>query len=211
MITIKTMVFNGFQVNTYILYDETNECIIIDAANYDKSEDNEIEQFIELNKLKPVYHINTHCHVDHILGGKFIEIKYGIGICIHPESLNFLNNAKDQALMYGFNLTEIANLSMQINDGDKLLFGNSTLDVLYTPGHASGSVCLVNQKDKFVISGDVLFRDSIGRTDLPTGNYDILKQSIFNKLFTLPDVYKVYPGHGPTTTIGYEKLNNPFL
>jgi glyoxylase-like metal-dependent hydrolase (beta-lactamase superfamily II) len=211
MVTIKQLVFNGFQVNTYLLWDETNECVIIDAANSNTSEDKKLTEIIEKELLNPVLHINTHCHVDHVLGGSFVENKFGLGVSIHPESQGFLAKAKDQAAMYGFSLDATANVSQLLKDGDKVKFGNSELEIVYTPGHAAGSICLINHECKFVITGDVLFCDSIGRTDLPTGNFDVLKHSIENKLFTLPDVYTVYPGHGPDTSIGYERINNPFL
>jgi glyoxylase-like metal-dependent hydrolase (beta-lactamase superfamily II) len=114
-------------------------------------------------------------------------------------------------MMYGFNLNKTANISDFINEGEKIKFGNSELDIIYTPGHAAGSICIISHNDEFVITGDVLFHESIGRTDLPTGDFDLLKNNILNKLFTLPDVYTVYPGHGPETSIGHEKGNNPFL
>ncbi len=211
MITVNQLVFNGFQVNTYILSDETKECVIVDAANYEQRENQKLADFIEKNGLKPVLHINTHCHVDHVLGGAFVEEKYGLGVSIHPDSNGFILKAKEQAMMYGFNLNKTANISNFINEGEKIKFGNSELDIIYTPGHAAGSICIISHNDEFVITGDVLFHESIGRTDLPTGDFDLLKNNILNKLFTLPDVYTVYPGHGPETSIGHEKGNNPFL
>jgi hydroxyacylglutathione hydrolase len=211
MVTVKQLVFNGFQVNTYILWDETKECVIIDAANSDTAEDLQLTETIEKEHLNPICHINTHCHVDHVLGGSFIEKKFGLGVSVHPESKAFLSKASEQAAMYGFSLKSTANITQFLNEGEKVKFGNSELEIAYTPGHAAGSICLINHENKFVITGDVLFRDSIGRTDLPTGDFDVLKQSIENKLFKLPDVYTVYPGHGPGTSIGYERINNPFL
>lgn len=211
MITVNQLVFNGFQVNTYILNDETNECIIIDAANYDQRENQKLSGFIENKGLKPVMHINTHCHVDHVLGGAFVEEKYGLGVSMHPDSEGFLLKAREQAMMYGFNLNKTAKISSYVNEGDIIKFGNSELEIIYTPGHAAGSICIISHKDEFVITGDVLFYESIGRTDLPTGNYDLLKNNILNKLFILPDVYTVYPGHGSETSIGHEKGNNPFI
>lgn len=211
MITVKQLVFNGFQVNTYILSDETKECVIVDAANYDNNENKKLTDYIESQGLKPVYHINTHCHIDHVLGSAYVEEKYGTGLSIHPDSKGFLASAKEQATMYGFNLNATASISHLLNEGDKIKFGKSELEVLYTPGHADGSICLVSHESKFVITGDVLFCESIGRTDLPTGSFDLLKNSILNKLFSLPDVYTVYPGHGPETSIGHERINNPFI
>ena len=211
MITVKKFIFNGFQVNTYVLSDETKECIIIDAANYEASEDAELANYIEKEQLKPIAQYSTHCHVDHVLGSAFVETKFNLGLGIHPDSKVFLETAIAQGAMYGFNLKSIPKLAQHIQEGAKITFGHSELEVVYTPGHADGSICLINHDQKFVITGDVLFHESIGRTDLPTGNFDVLHQNIMNKLFTLSDVYKVYPGHGPETSIGHEKINNPFL
>ncbi len=211
MITIKKLIFNGFQVNTYVLSDETKECVIIDAANYDANEDATLADYIEKEKLKPIAQIYTHCHIDHVLGSAFVEKKYNIGMSIHADSKVFLENATAQATMYGFNLKATAQIANTIKEGDTIKFGNSALEVVYTPGHADGSICFINHTQQFVISGDVLFRESIGRTDLPTGDFDSLHHHITTKLFSLPDDYKVYPGHGPETSIGHEKINNPFL
>ncbi|MEI6820819.1 MAG: MBL fold metallo-hydrolase [Bacteroidota bacterium] len=211
MITIKKFVFNDFQVNCYVLYDETKECIIVDAANYNKSEDDELANYITNEGLKPVCLVNTHCHIDHILGSAFVENTYGLGITMHAAGKVFLDNAIAQANVYGFNLKGVAKVTGSLNEGDKIKFGNSELEVLYTPGHADGSICLVNHTQEFVITGDVLFQESIGRTDLPTGDYDLLKKNIITKLFTLEVTYIVYPGHGPSTSIGNEAMNNPFI
>ncbi len=211
MITIKKFIFNGFQVNTYLLFDETKECVIIDAANYDANEDAALANYIEKENLKPVAQVYTHCHIDHVLGSAFVEKEYNIGMSIHSGSKGFLDNAIAQAAMYGFNLKATAQIANVVNEGDKITFGNSELEVLYTPGHADGSISLVNHAEQFVITGDVLFHESVGRTDLPTGNFDILHHSIIKKLFSLPDNYTVYPGHMMETSIGHEKINNPFL
>jgi len=211
MIKITKFIFNGFQVNTYLLSDETKECIIIDAANYDATEDTALANYIEKEGLKPIAQIYTHCHIDHVLGSAFVERKYNIGMGIHPDSIAFLENATTQATMYGFNLKSTAKIANYIKEGDKITFGNSELEVVYTPGHADGSICFINHAQQFIISGDVLFRESIGRTDLPTGDFDVLHHNIIKKLFSLPDVYTVYPGHGPETNIGHERINNPFL
>jgi len=211
MITIKKFTFNDFQVNTYLLYDETKECIIVDAGNYNKHEDEDLSQFITEEGLKPVCLVNTHCHIDHILGSAFVEKTYGLGISMHKDGKMFIDNAINQANAYGFNLKEVAKVTGFLNEGDKIKFGNSEVEVLSTPGHADGSICLVNHKQEFVITGDVLFYESIGRTDLPTGDYNVLKENIFSKLFSLKGSYIVYPGHGPSTSIGHEEMNNPFL
>ncbi len=211
MITIKRFTFNAFQVNTYLLFDETKECIIVDAANYENYEDEELKNYIISEGLKPVMMLMTHCHIDHVLGSAFVEKTYGLGITMHKAGKVFLDNAISQASIYGFNLKEVAKPVSFVDEKDILKFGNSEIEILYTPGHADGSICLVNHKQEFVITGDVLFQESIGRTDLPTGDYDILKKNIITKLFMLGENYKVLPGHGPSTSIGHEAMNNPFI
>ncbi len=198
-------------VNTYILYDETNECIIIDAACVEESEQKQLSDFFVNNKLKLTRNINTHCHIDHVLGHDFIASNYGIFPEYHQASNPFFVTLRETAVNFGYRIDRIPSAKGYLHDGDLIKFGNSELKVIYTPGHADGSVCFYQQDQGFVITGDVLFRESIGRTDLPTGNYNILMKSIKEKLFTLPDDVVVYPGHGPETTIGYEKLNNPFI
>lgn len=211
MITIKTFTFNAFMVNTYLLFDETREAVIVDAACSDAREESALEQFIEAGSLKLVRNINTHCHIDHILGNLFIEERYGILPEYHPAGKPFLDRAKDIGITYGFSVPRIPSPGPFLEDGETITWGTSRLKVLYTPGHADGSCCFYNKEQGFVITGDVLFQDSIGRTDLPSGNFDLLMESIRKKLFTLPDDTVVYPGHGPETEIGYEKLNNPFI
>ncbi len=211
MITIEKFVFNAFQENTFLLYDETKECIIIDPGCYEEHEKNHLQDFISSNGLKPVKQIYTHCHVDHILGNNFIIETYGLKPEIHEAGLQFLLRGHEQGRIYGFQMEENATTDLFIKEGDIVKFGNSELKVVYTPGHADGSICFINDDQKFVITGDVLFRDSIGRTDFPTGDFDVLMQSIHEKLFTLEDDFTVYCGHGPETSIGYEKVNNPFI
>lgn len=211
MIKIQKFEFNTFMVNTYLLYDETNECLIIDAGCAEESEKKQLSDFIEKNKLKLTRSINTHCHIDHVLGHDFIASHFGIFPEYHEAGILFFVPIRDIAASYGYRIDHIPAAKGYLYDGDLIKFGTSELKVLYTPGHADGSVCFYQQDQRFVITGDVLFRESIGRTDLPTGNYDTLMKSINEKLFTLPDDVVVYPGHGPETTIGHEKLNNPFI
>jgi len=211
MIILKNFVFNPFQVNTYVLYDETKKCIIVDPACMDEIEKNELSQFIETHNLLPLKLFNTHTHFDHIAGNRFVAEKYQINLEVHKDSLNILHSARASAEIFGFDLIESVEPSAFINDGDIIKFGNSELEVLYTPGHVDGSVCFYSKNDNFVISGDVLFNLSIGRSDLPTGNHKFLIESIKSKLVVLPGNTIVYPGHGLFTTIGYEIENNPFL
>jgi glyoxylase-like metal-dependent hydrolase (beta-lactamase superfamily II) len=211
MIQISTFTFNSFGVNTYLLYDETNECLIIDPACQYTQEEQELSDFIEANRLKPVRMINTHAHIDHILGNTFVCEKYNLKPEAHIAGLKFYEIAPSSGSVFGISVGKVIMPVDFLKEGDIVKIGNFSLKVLYTPGHADGSICLVNDEDSFVITGDVLFQESIGRTDLPTGNLDKLLESIRLKLFTLPDQYIVYPGHGPTTTIGFEKRNNPFI
>ncbi len=205
------MVFNAFQVNTYILWDETGECVIVDPGCYDQEERKRLTDFVEKEKLKPVRLVNTHCHIDHITGLAFVSRHYKLPPEAHPDGTEFIRHAEKSGFIYGFDELEIIEIAKPLKEGDTIRFGNSALDVLETPGHANGSLCLVSHADRFVITGDVLFYQSIGRTDLPTGNYDLLISSISEKLLTLPHDYTVYPGHGPDTTIGFESYANPFL
>jgi hydroxyacylglutathione hydrolase len=211
MLQVKTFIFNAFQVNTYLLYDETKECVIIDAACYPEFEKNQLQAFIDENELKPVKLLNTHCHIDHILGNICVFRKFGLKPVIHKSGLPFLEKAKEHAWGFGFELEEVIQPESYIKEGSKIKFGNSEIDVIYTPGHADGSVCFISHEKKAVFVGDVLFKDSIGRTDLPTGDYKTLIENIDQKLFTLPEDYIVYPGHGDQTTIKQEKEENPYV
>ena len=211
MLQISTFVFNSFGVNTYLLFDETCECLIIDPACQHPHEEQELSGFIEKNGLKPVRMINTHAHIDHILGNTFVGRKYNLKPEAHRAGIKFFEIAPSSGSVFGISVGKVDIPADFLDEGDVVKFGNSSLNILYTPGHADGSICLVDDLNGFVITGDVLFQESIGRTDLPTGNLDTLLNSIRLKLFTLPDHFVVYPGHGPTTTIGFEKRNNPFI
>ena len=208
---IDTFTFNPFQENTYVLSDDTKECIIVDPGCYDLAEEKELLGFIELNKLKPVRLINTHAHIDHIFGNKLIAETFKLELELHPLDLPILAAANMTAKKYGLSYTESPEATKLIKEGDIISFGNTQLEILHIPGHAPGHVVFLNNETKDIIGGDVLFRGSIGRTDLPGGNHEDLIEHIKNKLFVLDDEVKVYPGHGPLTTIGYEKKNNPFF
>ena len=209
---IEKLTFNNFMENTFIVYDQTKECIIIDPGCYSEEEKNKLLSFIKSNKLKPTLLINTHCHIDHIFGNNFVNKIWDIELAINKLDLEILNSAHLVAQSYGFNNYEPSPLpSKYIKEGDFITFGQSRLDVIFTPGHAPGHISLYSQKDNFIISGDVLFMNSIGRTDLPGGDYETLIKTIKTKLLTLPEKTKVYCGHGPDTTIDNEKKNNPFL
>jgi hydroxyacylglutathione hydrolase len=211
MITIHYFTFNGFQENTYILYDETKQCVIIDPGCYSNEEQNILASFITENELTPVKLLNTHCHIDHVLGNNFVANKYKVGLEMHEKDLPTLHATPEYGHLYGFHIEPSPEPTVLLNEGDVVSFGNSQLQVLFTPGHSAGHIVFVNEEQKFVIGGDVLFYGSIGRTDLPGGDYDTLIDSINTKLLTLEDDYQVYSGHGQKTNIGFERINNPFL
>lgn len=210
--TIKTFVFNHYQLNTYLLYDDTNEGVIIDAGNSNSEEDKILFDFIAENNItiKELYY--THAHVDHIVGNNSILKKYNLQGAAHIGSLDFFKQYHGYASTLGFrDSAPIVLPKVMLNEGDVVRFGNSKLEVIETHGHANGSLSYYAEANQFVIVGDVLFKGSIGRTDLPTGDFDILSKNIVDKLYNLPNNVKVYSGHGPNTTIGYEKMNNPFV
>ena len=209
---INQITFNPFQENTFILWDKTRECIIIDPGCYEENEKEYLRNFIESNNLNPVKLINTHCHIDHILGNKFVSEEWNIDLYTHKEDIPLIENAGEIARTYGF--TEYKGSPYPkyfLEEGEVLEFGNSKLNILFTPGHSPGHICLLNTEENLIIAGDVLFNGSIGRTDLPGGDYDTLINSIKTKLLCLQDDTEVFCGHGPSTTIGKEKFSNPFL
>lgn len=209
---IKTFTFNPFLENTYVLYDDTRECVIVDAGCYEEKEKKALVDFIAENNLDPVKLINTHCHIDHVFGLRFLADKYKLGLWFHQADMPVFTSTEMVAKMYELPGVELPpEPAGFIEEGDKIAFGNSNLDVLFTPGHSPGHVVFVNQHQKQVVGGDVLFYGSIGRTDLPGGDHNTLIASIKNKLFPLGDDYQVYSGHGPVTNIGFERQNNPFL
>ncbi|GAB5552683.1 MAG: MBL fold metallo-hydrolase [Saprospiraceae bacterium] len=212
MADVVKLTFNPFQENTYIVYDETKECIIFDPGCYHAHEKEELINTLQRLQLKPVRLINTHCHVDHVFGNFFISETYGLGLECHQGEVPVLEAVGQVCMLYQIPYPEPSPMpSAFIKAGDIIQFGNTKLEVRFTPGHSPASICFYNAKDHFVIAGDVLFKDSIGRTDLPGGNMDTLLNSIRTQLFTLDDAVIVYPGHGPHTTIGYERQHNPFL
>ncbi len=211
MINIKCFTFNLFATNTFVLSDETGECIIIDPGCSNPLEEQELSAYINENSLTPKAQIITHYHVDHIMGIRFVKETYGIGATAHHDGRIFWEDFHTQGYVYGLNADMIIAPEHFVKEADKISFGNSEFEVLLVPGHADGSICLVNYAQHFVMAGDVLFYGSIGRTDLPTGNFQLLRQSIQNKLFSLDDNFTVYPGHGAETTIGMERLHNPYI
>jgi len=211
MLQIKSFVFSPIQENTYILYNEFDECIIIDPGCYFDEEKDVLKNFIETNKLKPVLLLNTHCHLDHVFGNKFISEKYSLTLHLHEKEQQVLAFAPTSGLMYNMPFDNYAGAFLLLKEGDIIKLGNDELKVIEAPGHSPGSVCFYCTAQNFVIGGDVLFQRSIGRTDLPGGSHETLLKNIQQKLLVLPEETIVYSGHGSTTTIGEEKKYNPFL
>lgn len=212
MAEVVQLTFNPFQENTYLVYDETKKCVIFDPGCHSASEQQALRQKITELELQPVRLINTHCHLDHVFGNKYVAETYGLGLEIHALELPVLEAVPTVCRMYGLPEPEPSPAPNRFLEADtSLTFGNTTLEMLFTPGHSPGSLSFYCAKDRFVIAGDVLFYGSIGRTDLPGGHYDTLITSIKDKLLPLGDDITVYPGHGPATRMGYERQNNPFL
>jgi len=210
MIQIKTFTFNSFEENTYLVFDETGQGVVIDPGCYEKDEKDELAQFIETQNIKIKYLLNTHCHIDHVLGNDFVKEKYKVPFLIHKNDDPVLRSVKAYAPSYGFNLYREVLPDGYLAEGDTVTFGNTLFDVLFLPGHAPGHIGFYHKESNSLLSGDVLFEQSIGRTDLPEGDFNTLIKSIHQKIFTLPDDVVVYPGHGNTTTVGEEKISNPF-
>lgn len=211
MIVIKSFIFNLFQANTYVLSDETGEAAIVDAACYNDLELKKLQGYISQNKLKPVKLINTHAHIDHLLGIPDISNIFGLIPEFHQDESHHMNTVYLQAELFGLKLKSLPKINYTLKEGEKVKFGQSELSIFHVPGHSKGSVAFYSNPDKILITGDVLFNSSIGRSDLPGGNYNVLIESIFNKLLVLGNDVMVFPGHGPSSTIGEEKTNNPFL
>lgn len=211
MIEIQEFVFNPFQENTFILFDETKECIIIDPGCSTNQEGETIKSFLKDRELDLVKMVFTHGHLDHVCGAAFIHDEFGLFPQCHSLDQDLLEQVVAQGRSYGFELQAPPTPGKFLDEGDHIGFGNSSLKVLHTPGHSRGHIVLHNEAQKFLITGDVLFYGSIGRTDLHGGDYDTLIRSIQNKILPLADETKVYSGHGPSTTVGIEKLSNPYL
>lgn len=209
MIKVQQFTFNGFQENTYILIDEENNCVIIDPGCYSRAEESELNDFILSQRLKPLALLNTHAHIDHVLGNQFVKSSFDVPHYLHEMDLTTLHSVSNYAHLYGFDGYKVSPEPTVILHGNETLeFGRIRLKVLFTPGHAPGHVVFYNEENNFVINGDVLFNGSFGRVDLPGGDLETLKNSIFNIMFKLPEETIVYCGHGPETTIGHEKRFN---
>lgn len=211
MLYLKSFCFNPFQQNTYLLYDNERTAFIIDPGNYTSSENTLLKNFIEEKQLKLTRLLLTHAHIDHILGNKFIFENYGLLPEAHEEEVFFIDRLTQTGAMYGVPCEPSPFPEKFVVPGDKISLGTYEFETIFTPGHSPGSISYYNKENKILISGDVLFQNSIGRTDLPKGDHQTLINSIKDKLFCLPDDVKVFSGHGLSTTIGHERENNPFL
>ena len=211
MLKIKVFTFSPIQENTYVLFNEKNECIIIDPGCYFDEEKSELKSFIQQRDLTPKMLLNTHCHLDHVFGNKFVAETFSLTLQIHKLEEQMLEMAPASGLMFNMPFDNYQGKLIFLNDGDVIDFGGDELKIILAPGHSPGSICFYCEAQNFLIGGDVLFYRSIGRTDLPKGDHQTLLDSINQKLFALPDETIVYPGHGESTTIGDEKKYNPFL
>jgi len=209
---IQYLTFNHFEVNCSIIFDNTKECVLVDVCCQTDKERQSLLNFINQKELKVKHLLLTHAHIDHVCGAGWATKEFNLPLEMHKDGDKLMRIIDAQAEMMGFNIDGLNNISIKyISKEDIIKYGNSELMVFETPGHCAGSLCFYNKQESFVITGDVLFSNSIGRTDLPTGNFDDLMKSIKENLFTLPENTNCICGHGPTTTIGYEKENNPFI
>ena len=211
MLKIACLPFNPIQENTYVLWDETNECIVIDAGNSSPREDAALDNFIAEHGLKPVLAANTHGHFDHTLGVEHLKQRYGIPFALSSKDAFLLENAATSGSIFGVKVGAMPTVERDLDGEQEIRFGKTSLRVLRTPGHTPGHVAFFDEGSKSLFTGDTLFRESIGRTDLPGGDYSWIMRSILDVLVPLGDEVHVYPGHGPESTIGHEVLYNPFI
>ncbi len=212
MSIVVCLTYNPFLENTYLVYDENRECVVFDPGCHTKQEQRHLSQQIRELELKPIRLINTHCHVDHVLGNKYVADTYQLDLEIHRGELPLLQAIPQICRMYGIPDYEPSpEPKIYLDEGDEIRFGNTVLKALFTPGHSPASLSFYNEEEGYLIAGDVLFRESIGRTDLPGGDHATLINSIKKKLLPLGDEVVVYSGHGEETTIGHERKHNPFL
>ena len=208
---IKTFHFNPLMVNTYILSDETGEAVIVDPGNSQSYEDEQIREYIADKNLTIKYIINTHPHLDHIAGNPWCKKEFGVDVMLHEAGMKEYNRAFAYAAVFGFDIEKMPDPDRFLNEGDEVTFGNQKLKVLYTPGHCAGSICLYSVENQVIFTGDLIFEQCVGRSDLPTGNEMELQQSIREKIFTLPDEVTILSGHGDATTVGRERHGNPYV
>lgn len=209
---IAKFVFNPIQENTYILWDESLECVIVDAGNCSAGEDSRLADFIAQNGLKPVMAVNTHGHFDHLMGVNFIKQSYGAQFALSSKDEYLRKSAQQSCAMFGIAaVVDVPQIDIDLDAVESISFGNTVLKVIKTPGHTPGGVVLLHEPSKQLFTGDTLFRESIGRTDLPGGEYGTIIRSILGNIIPLGDEVTIYPGHGEKSTIGHESLYNPFV
>jgi glyoxylase-like metal-dependent hydrolase (beta-lactamase superfamily II) len=208
---VKILHFNFIQVNTYILYDDSKDALLIDVGNLDEKENKILSDFIEKEELNVKYILSTHPHIDHVFGNDFAKKHFAAPLVMHQAGMTVYHHSTDYCAAMPFNIPTFPEADIFVNDGDILCFGKQSLKVLYTPGHCDGSICLLDEKNKLLFVGDVLFEENIGRTDLPTGNYELLLKSIKEKLLVLENDITICPGHGNRSTIGHERQFNPYI
>ncbi len=213
MARVVAFTFNPFQENTYLVIADNNSCAVFDPGCATAAEKSFLADHIQEHDLEPKWLINTHCHLDHIFGNAFVAERYGLELAIHPQEMPVLRSAPQSAQIFGipFDPADLVEPGIWLKEGDYIELGDVRLKMLFTPGHSPGSLSFYDEKGGYLISGDVLFQGSIGRTDLPGGDHPTLIQSIRTQLMMLADDVVVYPGHGPATTIGSERISNPFL
>ena len=211
MITIQDFCFSAFQENTYVLYNELKEAIIIDPGCYTRIEEKILTDFIRKENLKPTLLLNTHCHLDHVFGNNYVSETYGLTAHIHPNEQIVLDRLPEAAAKWGAPTEAYKGPIQYIQEGEIIPLGNDAFKVLLTPGHSPGSVCFYHVEQDFMIGGDLIFKDGVGRTDLPGANPQDLIKSIREQIFPLPDSLTIYSGHGPVTTWGREKEHNPYI
>ena len=211
MLSVKAFTFNPVQENTYVLYNEKGECCIIDPGCYFPEEKEELKTVIEKSGWQPALLLNTHCHLDHVFGNQFVYTTWALKLHIHEREKPVLDFAPQSGLMWQMPFDNYEGPLIYVKENTTMAIGDDEVEIRFTPGHSPGSVSFYHEAGGFIIGGDVLFNGSIGRTDLPGADFNILVNSIQTQFFTLPDNTKVYSGHGPVTTVGFEKMNNPFV
>lgn len=211
MLVVKSFTFSPIQENTYVLYNEQKQCCIIDPGCYFPAEKDELKTGLEKAGLTPVLLLNTHCHLDHVFGNKFVHDTWGLDLHIHEKEKPVLDFAPMSGERWQLPFDNYEGPLVYLKEGNFIKIGEDELEIRFTPGHSPGSISFYSAENGFVISGDVLFNRSVGRTDLPGGSTETLLESIRTQLFTLPDETKVYSGHGPVTTVGYEREHNPYV
>lgn len=211
MLTVQPFTFNPVQENTYVLYNEKGDCCIIDPGCYFAREEASLKDFIEQKGLRPVYLLNTHCHLDHIFGNRFVHRTWQLELHLHSLEKPVLEMGPVSGERWQLPFDNYDGPLHFLDEGQHVALGDDRLQVLFTPGHSPGSISFYSPDNKLLVSGDVLFQGSVGRTDLPGGDFRILEESIKTKLYTLPADTVVYPGHGGSTTIGDEMKGNPFV